>query len=233
VKVGYSAAQIRQAEGPLLERGVALMQRAAQALSDHIVSVLPDASTARVVLLAGSGDNGGDAAYAASYLVAAGVRAEVIAVAGSLHSEAEEAARNAGAEIIADADPASVAARIPGADVVVDGILGIAKGGRAAGGDPALREPVRSVVVAVKGALAKLRPDPLVIAVDIPSGIDPDDGSVPDPDAVLRAHLTVTFIGMKAGLLLDPAKSLAGKVWLEPIGAMQGLLGLTPPVQLP
>ncbi|WP_413229374.1 NAD(P)H-hydrate epimerase [Gulosibacter sediminis] len=108
---------------------------------------------------------------------------------------------------------------------------GSALGGVAAGGSPALREPVRSVIVAVKAAIAEA--DPLVMAVDIPSGIDPDDGRVPDPDAVLRAHMTITFIGMKAGLLLDPAKSFAGKVWLEPIGAMQGLLRVTPAMQLP
>ena len=76
-------------------------------------------------------------------------------------------------------------------------------------------------------------PRPLVVAVDIPSGIDPDDGAVPDPEAVLPADLTVTFIGIKAGLLLEPAASLAGKVWLEPIGAGQALLGVEPAVSVP
>lgn len=231
MRTGYTAAQIREAEQPLLQRGVPLMLRAAQALADQITSVLPDPATARVLFLAGGGDNGADATYAASLLAAADVRTEVIAVAGKLHPQAEEAARDAGAEIMFEQDPAAVAARVAGADVLVDGVLGIGTGGVAAGGSPALREPVRSVIVAVKAAIAEA--DPLVMAVDIPSGIDPDDGEVPDPDAVLRAHMTITFIGMKAGLLLDPAKSFAGKVWLEPIGAMQGLLRVTPAVQLP
>lgn len=231
MRIGYLAAQIREAELPLLERGVPLMLRAAQALADQITSVLPDPATARVLVLAGGGDNGADATYAASLLAAAGTHVEVVAVKGTLHDKAEEAARDAGVELVFEQDPAAVAERVAGADVLVDGVLGIGSGGVAAGGSPALREPLRSLMVAVKAAAEAA--DPLIIAVDIPSGIDPDDGAVPDPDAVLRAHMTITFIGMKAGLLLDPAKSFAGKVWLEPIGAMQGLLGKTPAVQLP
>lgn len=231
MRTGYLASQIREAELPLLERGVPLMLRAAQALADQITSVLPDPATARVLVLAGGGDNGADATYAASLLANAGTRVEVVAVKGTLHEKAEAAARDAGVAIIVEQDPAAVAARVEGADVLVDGVLGIGSGGVAAGGSPTLREPLRSVMVAVKEAAAAA--DPLVVAVDIPSGIDPDDGAVADPDAVLKAHLTITFIGLKAGLLLEPAKSFAGKVWLEPIGAMQGLLGKTPAVQLP
>lgn len=129
MRTGYTAAQIREAEQPLLQRGVPLMLRAAQALADQITSVLPDPATARVLFLAGGGDNGADATYAASLLAAADVRAEVIAVAGKLHPQAEEAARDAGAEIMFEQDPAAVAARVTGADVLVDGVLGIGTGG--------------------------------------------------------------------------------------------------------
>lgn len=231
---GYTAAQIRAAEAPFLARGVPLMVRAAQSLAEHVTSILPNPAESRVVALAGPGDNGGDATYAASFLANAGVPVQVVATAGRLHETAEAAARSEGAQIILDASPESAAELVAGADVLLDGVLGIGSGGAAAGGSPALRDPARAFVVAIKAAIASApSPAPIVVAVDIPSGIDPDDGSVPDPDAVLRAQLTVTFIGIKAGLLLEPGASLAGKVWLEPLGASQALLGVPPVVSLP
>jgi NAD(P)H-hydrate repair Nnr-like enzyme with NAD(P)H-hydrate epimerase domain len=52
--------------------------------------------------------------------------------------------------------------------------------------------------------------------VDLPSGIGPDDGSVHEP--VLPAAVTVTFGAMKTGLLLEPARSVAGRVVLVDLG---------------
>jgi NAD(P)H-hydrate epimerase len=61
------------------------------------------------------------------------------------------------------------------------------------------------------------RESPRVVAVDIPSGIGPDDGTVPDP-TVLPADLTVTFGAVKAGLLLEPGSRYAGRVVLVDLG---------------
>jgi len=58
---------------------------------------------------------------------------------------------------------------------------------------------------------------PLVVAVDLPSGIGVDDGTVPDP-TVLPANLTVTFGGCKAGLLREPAANLSGRIVVADIG---------------
>ena len=74
-----------------------------------------------------------------------------------------------------------------------------------------------------------LRPD--VVAVDLPSGISPDDGGVPDP-VVLPADVTVTFGAVKAGLLLQPARRLAGGVRLIDIGLRPYLEGVEPLVDL-
>ena len=227
-KLGYTAAQIRAAEAPLLARNVPLMQRASAALADHVLSLLPTPKTARVTVLAGAGDNGGDALYAAAELARAGVSVEIVAAMGKLPAAASEAALAAGAQLLADpASPSAAATSAAAADVVVDGVLGIGSGGVASGGSPALRGNAREVVASVKAAIGN---DPLVVAVDIPSGIDPDSGEVSEPDAVLAAHLTVTFIGIKAGLLQGDGPSYAGKIWLEPIGASQELLGGTPAV---
>ncbi|WP_461038671.1 NAD(P)H-hydrate dehydratase, partial [Streptomyces mayteni] len=89
------------------------------------------------------------------------------------------------------------------ADLVVDGNTGT--GGRG-GLRPAAAELARAVAAA--GAP--------VIAVDLPSGVDPDTGEV-QGDAV-RAALTVTFGTHKPGLLIDPAAEYAGRVRLVDIG---------------
>jgi NAD(P)H-hydrate epimerase len=69
---------------------------------------------------------------------------------------------------------------------------------------------------------------PLVVAVDIPSGIQPDSGEVPEPAAVLPADVTVTVGGAKAGLLVEPAAAFAGEVRLVDIGLAAELARLTP-----
>ena len=68
-----------------------------------------------------------------------------------------------------------------------------------------------------------------VVAVDLPSGVDPDTGAVHPP--VLRADLTVTFGANKAGLLLAPGRSAAGRVRVVDIGLGPVLAGVVPPVR--
>jgi NAD(P)H-hydrate repair Nnr-like enzyme with NAD(P)H-hydrate epimerase domain len=121
---------------------------------------------------------------------------------------AEEAAGD-GREVILDATPDDVAERAGRAAIVLDGLRGI--GGDGAG----LRGIARELALAVRPALA-LPGAPLVVAVDVPSGIDADTGAA--DDAVLPADLTVTFGAMKAGLLREPARTLAGRVILIDIG---------------
>jgi NAD(P)H-hydrate repair Nnr-like enzyme with NAD(P)H-hydrate epimerase domain len=109
------------------------------------------------------------------------------------------------------------------AAVVVDGVLGT---GTSA--DPSLRGDARDIVKAVMAATDGAT----VVAVDIPSGIDPDDGSAPDP-VVLAADVTVTFGGYKAGLLIAPGSILAGRVRLIDIGIADDLERLEPLLVVP
>lgn len=233
-KLGYTAAQIRAAEVPLLERGVPLMARASAALADHALSLLPVPKSSRVAVVAGAGDNGGDALHAAAAIARAGVTVTIIAAMSYLHEAGATAALTAGATLLgtqsSPTDPVAAAECAATSDLVIDGVLGIGAGGIAAGGTPVLRGHAREVVAAIKSAIASASPRPLVIAVDLPSGVDPDSGEVADPDAVLPADLTITFIGIKAGLLRGDGARVAGKVWLEPIGASQQLLGVTPAI---
>ena len=196
--LGYSSDQIRAAEAPLLAAGVPLMARAAHGLAAVIAAMSPT----RVLLLVGTGDNGGDALFAGAELASSGIEVAIVRTGSRVHEAGFAAAIDAGA-LITD-DPVGFAGT---ADVVVDGILGT---GTSA--NPALRSPARELVSSLIPTIGGT-----IVAVDIPSGISPDDGGVPDP-TVLRADVTVTFCGCKAGLLLPPGSGYAGAVTLIDIG---------------
>lgn len=104
------------------------------------------------------------------------------------------------------------AAEAATADAVLDGLLGI-------GGRGAPRGVAGMLTRVLAATLTDRGPDsPLVVAVDAPSGIGVDDGALPTDGTVLPADLTVTFGGVKAGLLLPPATALAGTVWPVDLG---------------
>ena len=208
---GYSAAQVREAERPLLEAGEPLMARAAAGLAEAVRAVLAErrGGRGRVLVLAGSGNNGGDALFAAAELLREGGSATVVPLGSRMHEAALAAARSAGAAVLAPGAPVDeVVALARCADVILDGVLGTG-----AVASPALRPPASDLVT----ALLPLATDGVrVVAVDLPSGIGPDDGAVSGP--VLPADVTVTFGAVKAGLLLPPGRDLAGEVRLVDIG---------------
>ncbi|GAB3160263.1 NAD(P)H-hydrate epimerase [Myceligenerans halotolerans] len=176
---------------------------------------------ARAVLLVGAGNNGGDALFAGAHLARSGIRVTAFLVAGTVHDEGLAALEAAGAEVITRSElrVPVVVERAEAADVVLDGLVGVGSRG-------ALRPPsggiVRALVESRTTAEAAGTPWPWVVAVDVPSGIGVDDGSVPGP--VLPADRTVTFGAHKPGLLLPPAAHLAGAVEVADvgIGAAQG-----------
>ena len=157
---------------------------------------------ARVVVLAGSGDNGGDALYAAARLARRGAVVLAVAAGARVHDESAAALRAAGGRLIGAGDPAAAAA-IGAADLIIDGLLGI-------GGRGGLREPYAALA-----GLAAQSPA-VVVATDLPSGVDADTGVV--DGAAVRADVTVTFGTWKPGLLIDPGARHAGVVELIDIG---------------
>ncbi|MFC0600490.1 NAD(P)H-hydrate dehydratase [Streptomyces palmae] len=218
MRTAYRVETVRAAERALME-GLpegALMQRAAAGLAAACADLLggrragarvrgPGVSGARVALLVGSGDNGGDALYAGARLArrGAGVTA-VLLTPERAHRGGLRALRAAGGRTVdATARAASgdlAEAAVAQADLVLDGIVGI-------GGKGGLRPEAERLVAAVRG---------LLVAVDLPSGVDADSGEV--PGAAVRADLTVTFGTYKPGLLVDPAHTHAGALRLVDIG---------------
>ncbi|MDT0402341.1 NAD(P)H-hydrate epimerase, partial [Streptomyces edwardsiae] len=203
MRTAYSVETVRAAERELMARlpEGALMQRAAAGLAAACADVLGRVYGSRVVLLVGSGDNGGDALYAGARLArrGAGVHAVLLAPERA-HAGGLAALRRAGGRV-AGADGAD--GLIGRADLVVDGIVGI-------GGRGGLRPDAVPLADAARRARAA------VVAVDLPSGVDADTGEV--RGAAVRADLTVTFGTHKPGLLIDPAREYAGSVRLVDIG---------------
>ncbi|MFB8147394.1 NAD(P)H-hydrate epimerase [Microbacterium sp. NPDC056003] len=208
----YTAAQVRAAERPLLDAGQPLMRRAATALAGVIGERLTDASAPHALVIAGSGDNGGDALYAASEL-GEGVEVDVLAVGSRVHHDGLVAAVEAGARQVS-VDEAVAVAAASGYTVVVDGILGIGTSP-----DPALRGAAREAVSRLLDAMGDGMPR--TVAVDLPSGLQPDTG-VAD-DIVLPAAVTVTFGAVKAGLVVGRGPDLCGDLVLVDLGLGPGL----------
>ena len=184
------------------------MQRAALALALSCTRLLRDVRGsvrgARVVLLVGAGNNGGDALWAGALLAERGCRVDAVAVADRWHQEGAAALQRAGGRVVRrDAADASVAGLLAGADLVLDGLLGI-------GGSGGLRPEAAAVVEQLAATEA------LVVAVDVPSGVDADTGVV--AGAAVRADVTVTFGAVKPGLLVAPGRFRAGTVQYADIG---------------
>jgi hydroxyethylthiazole kinase-like uncharacterized protein yjeF len=180
----------------------ALMQRAAAGLASVSAGLVGKVPGARVVVLAGSGDNGGDALYAGARLASRGAAVLAVTAGSRVHEEGAAALRAAGGRL-ASPDDAAVPAALGAADLILDGLLGI-------GGRGGLREPQASL------ASLAARSPAVVVAVDLPSGVDADTGVV--EGAAIQADVTVTFGTLKPGLLIDPGARRAGVVELIDIG---------------
>ncbi|MEU6087443.1 NAD(P)H-hydrate dehydratase [Streptomyces sp. NPDC047085] len=204
MRTAYSVETVRAAERALMARlpEGALMQRAAAGLAAACAEFLGRVYGSRVVLLVGSGDNGGDALYAGARLARRGAGVTAVLLAPDrAHAGGLAALRRAGGSVV----PADGAAEqvILTADLVVDGIVGI-------GGRGGLRADAARLADVVERSRAG------VVAVDLPSGVEADTGEV--LGAAIRADLTVTFGTYKPGLLIDPAREYAGVVRLVEIG---------------
>ncbi|MFC8859693.1 NAD(P)H-hydrate dehydratase [[Kitasatospora] papulosa] len=206
----YSVETVRAAERALMERlpEGALMQRAAAGLAVACCDLLRRNGRvygSRVLLLVGSGDNGGDTLYAGARLArrGAGVRA-LLTSPDKVHRQAMAALLAAGGQVLGG-PPLGALGPV---DLVVDGITGI-------GGRGGLRPEAAELVRAVTAGHVP------VLAVDLPSGVEADTGEV--LGEAVHADATVTFGTYKPGLLVDPAAGHAGALRLVDIGLAEEL----------
>ncbi|MFB8201563.1 NAD(P)H-hydrate dehydratase [Kitasatospora purpeofusca] len=206
MRSAHSVDQVRAAEAELMARlpEGTLMRRAAAGLAVTCARLLTRRRGrvygSRVVVLAGSGDNGGDALYAGAELARRGARVTAVLLApGRAHGGGLAALRAAYGRVVVEQEVGL--ADFSCADLVLDGIVGI-------GGRGGLRPEAEPYARAARTGV--------VVAVDVPSGVDADTGEV--AGAALRADVTVCFGTYKPGLLIDPGASYAGAVQLVGIG---------------
>jgi hydroxyethylthiazole kinase-like uncharacterized protein yjeF len=215
MRQAWRVADVRAAEQALmatLPEGT-LMQRAAAGLARRCALLLRDRGGvygARVVLLVGSGDNGGDTLYAGARLAARGAEVRALLLnPDRVHLAGLAELRRAGGFTARDLPDR--------ADLVLDGIVGIG----ASGG---LRPEAAAIVDRLPGLGAT------VVAVDVPSGVAVDTGDVPG-DAV-TADVTVTFGCRKPAHLVGPAAARAGQLDLVDIG-LGATLRAEPAIRVP
>jgi len=197
----WRVAEVRAAEKALMAtvpEGT-LMQRAAAGLARRCALLLQRSGGvygSTVLLLVGSGDNGGDALYAGARLAARGAQVRALLLRPDrVHLAGLAALRRAGGFTVRDLPDR--------ADLIIDGIVGIG----ASGG-------LRPEAAAVVSALRDLGGP--IVAVDVPSGVAVDTGDV--PGAAVTADVTVTFGCLKPAHVVGPAAPRAGQVELVDIG---------------
>jgi len=207
----FTVAEIRAIEHAAVQRlpDGALMQRAGQAGANEALDLLPfTTGRARVLVLAGPGNNGGDALETAAHLGHAGAQVTVLHFPPSDQAVAErvdalQRARNSPARFAVTTD---ACAEIAGTDwtLVVDGLFGIG-----------LSRSITSDYAGIVGAVNALGCP--VIALDVPSGLDADTGAIVGGSngIAVRATHTVTFIGDKPGLHTAEGRDHAGIVMVS------------------
>lgn len=214
----FKAEQIRTNEAIAAKRcGVAmytLMERAGQAVFMHSVNYFADAL--HYVVLVGVGNNAGDGYIVANLAKQAGKNVTVIAAVPDkpLSGDALTAQRawlDATGEIVTDF------AVLEQADVIVDGLLGT-------GIQSDVRSPFSELINAANNSRAP------IIAIDLPSGIHADTGAV--QGIAIKATVTVTFVGIKQGLVTGQGRAHAGQCEFADLGIADAFALLCSPCAL-
>ncbi len=186
---------------------IELMERAGAGLADLVARRMPEGTVAVVV---GKGNNGGDGLVVARRLREAGREVDVLllAAADELHGDPR-----VNLERLPGPPPRAFApGALTGAAVIVDAILGTGFSG-----EP--RDPARSAIDAINAC----GHEAMVIACDVPSGVDASTGEV--IGSAVRAVATATFHVAKPGLWIAPGKAHAGEVVVVDIGIPDGAPG--------
>jgi NAD(P)H-hydrate epimerase len=214
-----TVAQMREVDRLMVEDyGIALLQmmenagRSLAALARRVHG--GDVAHAHVIVLAGSGNNGGGGLVAARHLANAGADVRVMLTAAPpLPGEVPEHQRMAlehmgvlGADGVTEAE--GIPALVRDADLILDALIGYSLRG-------APREPVASWIRRANAAPGRR------VALDLPSGLDSDAGLPQEP--TLRAAATLTLAWPKAGLLTPAAQVVVGDLYLADISVPEAV----------
>ncbi|MDH3467775.1 MAG: NAD(P)H-hydrate dehydratase [Gammaproteobacteria bacterium] len=178
---------------------IVLMERAGRAAFAHLHTRWPQAE--RIVVVCGPGNNGGDGYIVACAALEAGYRVAVVTLSPPTGASSKTALAALDPAVVMPAE--SFDAMLVGADVIVDAVFGIGLKREIAGRWQHYVDAINAAGVPI-------------VAIDIPSGLDSDSGAV--HGVAVRATLTVTFIGLKLGLLTGAGREHVGEVACADLG---------------
>lgn len=182
-----------------------MMENAGAAAARYLAENFPDLSSKKILVFAGLGNNGGDAFVVARHVAGFGCDVKVILLGSPDKIKTDEAQTNwkilekmNSIDLIIASDVSDLDIK---ADIIVDGILGTGISGK-------IREPYASAIDLINKSKA------FKLALDVPSGLDPDTGNT--NDKCVKADLTITFHKMKVGM--PKRKDICGTILVEKIG---------------
>jgi hydroxyethylthiazole kinase-like uncharacterized protein yjeF len=208
LRLAVTSRVVRGSEEAAVAGGISLadlMERAGTAVAAEVASLCPEG---HVLVVTGSGNNGGDGWVAARCLLEGGRDVSVLALAGPdsvgpLAASAALAAIGAGVPWRLVTTPEETVRVLADAALIVDAVFGVG-----------LRDAPRGAAASVLEAMDDAEAD--VVSVDVPSGVDAETGAI--PGAAVEADVTITFGWAKAGLLLHPGAAHAGEIVVADIG---------------
>lgn len=215
--------QVREVDRLAIESlgipGIVLMENAARGATQALLARLaPPRPPARVAIVCGGGNNGGDGYAMARHLHNHGCAVTLDAMKDPAGLSGDAATNHAicrrmglAIEPVLEKPAIEAAAqRWAAADAVVDAMLGTGFAGE-------VREPMATAIRQLNALSG-----PLVLAVDVPSGLDCQSGAA--AEATVRADVTVTFVARKTGFDAPGAAAWLGEVVVADIGAPPELI---------
>jgi len=183
-----------------------MMENAGAAAAKRLVEKFGDVKSKKVLVFAGLGNNGGDGLVIARHLAGYGSTVSVVLLGESDNIRSEECSWNWNLLEKMESIKLFTGGNLEDLnnlefEIIIDGILGTGISGE-------IREPQASAITYINKSNA------FKLAVDVPSGVDPDTGNKNSPH--VTAGMTVTFHRMKVGM--PTAKDVCGEIFVEKIG---------------
>lgn len=214
--------EIREIDRIAIEKyeipGIILMENAGRNVAEEILKMLPEPDKARVAIFCGKGNNGGDGFVIARHLYNKGVNVSVYLTAGISGILADGNAStnlkillNMNLEIkeLQDRDIEEIGKRLHGCNIIVDAIFGTGLSGK-------VREPAETLIKKINESNIP------VVSVDIPSGLNCDDGTV--LGTAVKATKTVTFVAAKEGFFKGHGREYTGELVVSDISVPKELI---------
>ncbi len=214
--------EIREIDRLAIEKyeipGIILMENAGRNVVEEILKMLPEPGNARVAIFCGKGNNGGDGFVIARHLYNKGVNVSVYLTSGisSILADGDASTNlkilmNMNLEIkeLQDGDIEEIGKRLHGCNIIVDAIFGTGLSGE-------VREPAGTLIKKINESSIP------VVSVDIPSGLNCDDGTV--LGTAVKATKTVTFVAAKEGFFKGHGREYTGELIVSDISVPKELI---------